>query len=177
MKIAIFGHKNWSLAKVHEVTHNLFLPQGIKIELIFAHGQQFPRYRQIFKIAIFGHETLLLAKYTRVAHILQILIYFKIAIFGHKTWSLTKDPEVAHILSFYPRGSKFSIFSLYGKQFPRYGGGGGGGILKITILGMKLGHWPKVPEVACLLSFYHSGSKLSFFSLSTGKQLLSYRPF
>ncbi len=33
---------------------------------------------------------------------------------------LAKVLEVAHILSFYHRGSKLTLFSLYGKQFPRY---------------------------------------------------------
>ncbi len=36
-------------------------------------------------------------------------------IWGHETWPLAKFPEFAHIiLSFYPRGSKLSILSLYG---------------------------------------------------------------
>ncbi len=35
-KIAIFGHETWPLAKVPEVVYALFLPQGVKIELVFA---------------------------------------------------------------------------------------------------------------------------------------------
>ncbi len=35
-KIAIFGHETWLLAKVPEVAHTPFLPQGVEIELIFA---------------------------------------------------------------------------------------------------------------------------------------------
>ena len=46
---------------------------------------------------------------------------FKLAILGHETWLLAKVPEIAHMLSFYPSGSKFSLFWLYGQQFPRYG--------------------------------------------------------
>ncbi len=37
LKIAIFGHETWPLAKVPEVAHiTLFLPQGFEIQLIFA---------------------------------------------------------------------------------------------------------------------------------------------
>ena len=46
---------------------------------------------------------------------------FQIAIFGNETWPLAKVPEVVHILSFYPKGSKLSVFSVYGQRFPRYG--------------------------------------------------------
>ncbi len=46
---------------------------------------------------------------------------FKIAIFEHETWQVAKVPEVVHTLSFYPRGSKLSLSSLYWEQFPRYG--------------------------------------------------------
>ena len=69
---------------------------------------------------------------------------FKLPIFGHETWSLAEVPEVAHIGSFYPKGSKFSLFLLNGQRFPRYGGP----IFKIAIFGHET--WPlaKVPEVA-----------------------------
>ncbi len=40
--------------------------------------------------------------------------------FGHKTWNLKKVPEVAYGPSFYPMGSKLSLFSLYESWFPRY---------------------------------------------------------
>ncbi len=43
---------------------------------------------------------------------------------------LKRFTEVACGPSFYPRGSKLSLFSLYGQWFPRYGP-----ILKITIFG------------------------------------------
>ncbi len=37
MKITIFGHETWNLKKGPEVAYmDLFLPQGVKIELIFA---------------------------------------------------------------------------------------------------------------------------------------------
>ncbi len=82
--------------------YTLFLPQWVEIELIF----------------------------DLWAVVSKISADFEIAIFGHETWSLTKDPEVAHILSFYHRGSKMSLFSLYGERFPRYGP-----IFKIAIFG------------------------------------------
>ncbi len=63
LKIAIFGHETWSLAKVPEVAHILsFQPRGSKLSLFSLYGQWFPRYGPIFKIAMFGHETLPLAK-------------------------------------------------------------------------------------------------------------------
>ena len=57
--------------------------------------------------------------------------------------NLAKVPEVAHILAFYPTGSKWSLFLLYGQRFSRYGP-----ILKISISGHET--WPltKDPEVA-----------------------------
>ncbi len=83
------------------------------------------------------------------AAVSEIQANFKIAIFGHETWRFAKIPKVAHILSFYPWGSKLSLFSLYGQRFPRYRP-----ISKLPYLGMKLGHWPKFP-------------KLHIYSLST----------
>ncbi len=53
-----------------------------------------------------------------------------------------KYPEVARILSSYPRGSKLSLFSLYGRFYPRYGP-----IFKIAILGHETWPWAKVSEV------------------------------
>ncbi len=88
--------------------------------------------------------------------------FFKISIFGHDTWPLAKVPEVAHtcLLSFYPKGSKWGIFSLYGQRFPRYGP-----IFKITLFRYET--WPltKYSEVAYMVSFYPRGLKLSLFLL------------
>ncbi len=41
--------------------------------------------------------------------------------------------------------------------------------------GTKLGHWPKVPKVPHIHSFYPTGWKLSLFSLY-GQWFLRYRP-
>ena len=59
-----------------------------------------------------------------------------------------------------PGGSIFSLFSLYGGRFPRYGA-----ISKIAIFGHDT--WPltKDSEVAHILSFYPRGSKFSLLSL------------
>ena len=72
---------------------------------------------------------------------------FKIAIFGHEIYPLAKVPEFAHILSFYPKGSKLSLFLLYGQWFQRYVS-----IIKIAIFGHET--WPlaKVLEVTHILS-------------------------
>ncbi len=61
---------------------------------------------------------------------------FKSAIFGHETWPLAKVPEVAH-MPFYLRGSKLSLYSLYGQRFMRYSR-----FSKLKYLGIKLGKWP-----------------------------------
>ena len=77
---------------------------------------------------------------------------FKITIFGHETWPLARVPEVSHIvvLSFYLRGSKLSLFSLYGQRFLRYVVS-----LNMPYLGMKL----EDPEVAHILCFYTVGGR------------------
>ncbi len=38
----------------------------------------------------------------------------------HETWPLAKVPEVACIISFYPKGAKLGLFSLYGQRLLRY---------------------------------------------------------
>ncbi len=72
--------------------------------------------------------------------------------------------------SCYPRGSKLSIFSIYGQQFPRCRP-----IFKIAIFVHQI--WPlaKVPEGAHILSFYPRGSKLSLFLLY-GQRFPRYGP-
>ena len=85
---------------------------------------------------------------------------FKIAIFGRDTWPLPKVPEVAHLLSFYPSGSKLSLFYLYWQRFLR-----DGPIFKLAIFGHETWPLPIVPDVAHIPSFYPRGSKLSLFLL------------
>ena len=83
--------------------------------------------------------------------------FFKISIFGHETWPLAKVPEVAHtcMLSFYHKGSKWGIFSLYGQRFPRYGP-----IFKIAWFRYQT--WPltKDSEVACIFALRTAVSKI-----------------
>ncbi len=118
---------------VESVLSALFLPQRVAIQLIFALyiPATVPRYGLILKIVTFGHET------CQKLHVM---------------------------LSFYPIGSKLSLFLLYGQRFPRYWSifRDIGQFSILPYLGMKLGHWP---EVARILSFYPMGSKLSLFSL------------
>ncbi len=157
------------------------------MSLFSLYRQWFPRFRPIYKIAIFGHETWPLAKVPEVAQILSFyprgsnskLSFFRsmgssfrdtdqffqnchiqFMILGHETWPLVKVPQVAHVLSFYPKGSKLSLFSLYGQRFLRYGP-----IFKIAIFGHETCPLAKVPEVANIISPYPTGSKLSLFSL------------
>ena len=178
----------WNLAigqSSRSCTCTRFLPQGVKLELIFALRAVVSEMLANFQIAIFHvfrHEAWPLAKVPEVVHILffyprgsklnlfsfyrqWFLRYgpiFKIAILG--MMKLGQSPEVAHILSFYPRGSKVSLFSLYGQRFLRswrYRT-----IFKIAIFGHDI-TWPltKAPEVAHILSFYPRGLKLSVLAL------------
>ncbi len=73
---------------------------------------------------------------------------FNISIFGYETWPLAEVPEVAHIPSFYHRGSKLSLVSLYGQRFPQYGQ-----TFKISIFEHE--NWPlaKVTGVAHTLPY------------------------
>ncbi len=120
----------------------LFLPQGVKIKLNFA---------------------------------LQAAVFETRADFQNcHIWAwnleLKKVPEVAYAPSFYPRGSKLSLFLLYWQQFPRYGP-----IFKIAIFGHETWNLKKVPKVVYAISFYPSGSKLSLLLLY-GQRFLRYGP-
>ncbi len=65
---------------------------------------------------------------------------------------VSEDPT--HIPSFYPRGSKLSLFLLYRHRFPRYRP-----IFKIAIFGHVTWQVAKVPEVAHTL-FLHQGVEI-----------------
>ncbi len=108
----------WNLANSQSsrrCTYTLFLPQGIEIELIFA-----------LRAAIYEIQADFQNCHT----------------FGHETCPLAKVSKVAHILSFYPRGSKLILFSLYGQRFLRYGW-----FSNLQDLGMILGHRPKFQKL------------------------------
>ncbi len=60
----------------------------VEIELIFAHGQQFPRYRSIIKIAIFGHWPK-----SRMLHIYSLPHRVEIELFhstGSRFWDASR---------------------------------------------------------------------------------------
>ena len=116
--------------KFQSCTYTLFVPKGFKIELIFA-------------------------LWATVSEILAVFQNFHI-------WALARVPEVVHIhvLSFYPTGSKLSLFFLYLQPFLRYGT-----IIKISIFGHEIFSLKTVSKVAYVLSFYPQGPKLSLFLL------------
>ena len=78
--------------------------------------------------------------------------FWKLPYLGMKLGHWREFQNVAH-MSFYPRESKFSLFSLYGQRFPRYRQ-----IFKISIFGHET--WPlvKVPEVAHIYSLSYPPS-------------------
>ena len=86
---------------------------------------------------------------------------------GHET-PLANPPDVAHVPSFYPRGLKLSLFSLYMQRFPR-----DRPIFKIAIFGHETWQVAKVPEVAHGTSFCPRGLKLILFLLY-GQQFSRY---
>ncbi len=91
------------------------LPQGVEIKLIF---------------------TLRAAVSEIWADFQNCHIWAWNLVIGRSSWSCTK-------LSFYPRGSKLSLFLLYGQPFPRYRP-----IFKMAIFGHETWQVAKVPEVA-----------------------------
>ncbi len=128
------------------------LPNGSKLSLFSLFGEFFPGSCPNLKIAIFGHETWPLAKVPEVALILstwgevkmelifalraavsEIRVNFQNSHIWPCNLAFGKVPDVAYILSFYPNGSKLSLFSLYGQRFPRYGP-----IFKINVFGHKI---------------------------------------
>ncbi len=123
---ASFGTKE---RRKHTGCSQLFLLQGVEIELIFAlpcvYGPQFLRYFHDFLNLLFSLYWQPFARYEPT---------FKISMFGHEIFNLKKRPKVAYVLSFYRRGSKLSLFFLYGQPFLRYES-----ISKLPYLGMKSG--------------------------------------
>ncbi len=85
-------------------TCTLFLPHGMEIELIFA-----------LRAAVF-----------------EIWAYFQNCYIW--AWNLEFEKSAGSCIwtSFYPRGSKLSLFQLYGQWFPRYGP-----FFKIAIFGYE----------------------------------------
>ena len=122
-----------------------FYPKGSNLSLPFLYGQWLWRYRQIFNTAIFGHET----------------------------WPLPKVQDSAHIFLFYPKVVKkwayfcsTSKLSLGFRDRPNF---------KFAVFGHEAWSLPNIKNVARIFSFYHTRSKLSWFSFY--KQRFSrYRP-
>ncbi len=125
-KIAIFGHKNWSLAQFYEsYTYSLFRLRGLISSLLllyhFVYGQHFPRYGPIFKLAIFRHGT----------------------------WPLAKAPEISQCTGtlFLPQwGRNWDYFCCMGSGFWDTAQAS-----KLPYLGMKLGHWQRSRSCAYAL--------------------------
>ncbi len=78
---------------------------------------------------------------------------------SHEKWPKFQKLHI-HVYSFYPRGLKLRLFSVYGQWFLRYGP-----IFKIAIFMHETWQVAKVPEVSHILSFYPIEPKLSLFSL------------
>ncbi len=136
LKIAIFGHETWPLAKIPQVAHiHSFYPSGEGDWAYFlATGSGFRDMTRFSKLPYLGMKLGHLSKFQK----LQIyslpppggrklglfLVYgqrflryrqiFKIAIFGHETWPLAKVPETPHIIPKLPPSPKLHSVLLYG---------------------------------------------------------------
>ncbi len=95
---------------------------------------------------------------------------------GHDTWPLDKISEVAQSARsctytlFLPKGSKLSLFSLYGQQFPRYMP-----IFKTAIFGHETWPFAKVPETAHILPTVPPESQISLrFALRLAISKIGY---
>ena len=108
------------------------LLQGVEIKLIFA-------------------LLCTMCLWTAVSEILADF-FFKFPYLGMKSRNWRNVPKFAYVLSFYPRGSKISLFSLYRQPFSRYET-----IFKISIFWHLILNLKKGPKVAYVLSFYPKG--------------------
>ena len=108
-------------------TYTSFLPQRVKIDLIFILRAAASKMRDnIENCHVWAWNLAIWPKSQKlhiVPHGLKLSLYSlygqrfsryglisKIDLFGHENCPLTKVPEGAHILSFYPKGSKLSSF-------------------------------------------------------------------
>ncbi len=89
-------------------------------------------------------------------------------------WNLaiSQVPEILHIPTFYPRGTKLSLFSLYGQRFPRYGQ-----IFKIDIFGHETRPLAKVPKIVLILCKLPPPSPKFYSVLLYGWPFPWYRQF
>ena len=62
----------------------------------------------------------LLDRYAKLRDWVGSILTHVTSIFGYEIYKLITGPKVAHVLSFYPKGSKLSLVSLYGQPFSRY---------------------------------------------------------
>ncbi len=175
---AIFGHETWQLAKVPEVAHIMsFYPRVSKLSFFFRSvmGTSF-RDTGWFQTCHIWAWNLAIGQSSRSCtyslfppqgeyktgpvHTQQQLAVSDMTMSGWKLTISLFHPSI------HPRGSKVSLFSLYGQWLLRFS--------KLPYLGMKLGHWQKDSEVTHIPYFYPS-TPLSLFSLY-GEWFLSYGP-
>ena len=144
-------------------TYTLFLPQGVKIDIIFALPALVSKIRANFQNCHIWAWNLAIGQSSRscthtlfLSHGDESELIFALEATASEIWVIFQNchiwqwnfaigqvPEVAHILSFYPKGSKLSLFALYGQWFPTYGA-----IFKLAIFGLETCRLTKDPEVA-----------------------------
>ncbi len=160
LRINLEGH--WPRFPMLHI-HSLSIPGGQNQVYFHSMGSGFRDTAWFFKISKFGHETWLLAiKVPEVAHAIfstpggRNWAYFcsthsafqdmgplsKLPYLGMKLGHWPKFQRL-HIYSLYLRGSKLSLFLLYGQWFPRYGH-----TFKICIFGHETWQVARVTEVA-----------------------------
>ncbi len=117
-----------------------FYPRGSKFSLFSLCGPPFSRYGPFFKFPYLGmkpgiwrqvpklyiHSLSITWLEIRLILALRAAVFgirtdLQNSIFGHEIWNSKKSPKFAYVLSFYTKGSKSRLFSLYGQLFSRYG--------------------------------------------------------
>ena len=122
LKIAIFGHETWPLAKVPEVAH--ILSPGVEIELIFDLQATVQRYRPFFNIAIFGYEIWPLGAKFQKLYIYSLStpggrnrVYFRSTGSGFRDMGrLSKLPYLGMKLGQSSRSCTYTVFQTHGSE-------------------------------------------------------------
>ncbi len=172
-KFPYLGMKSGIWRKVPKLLS--FYPGGSKLSLFSLYGQPFSRYWLVFEISIFGHEiwnlktgpksctyTLFLPQGSKLSFCSTDSLFWDTGQFAKFPYLFMKSGiwrKVPKLLSFYPGGSKLSLFSLYGQPFSRHWL-----VFKIPIFGHESWNLKTGPKSCMYTLVLPQGSKLSFCS-------------
>ncbi len=131
-----FWHKREKVVRGIAHTATLCLPQGVEIELFPSMGSHFQDTGRYSKLAYLGMKLGHWKKFQKLhlhslsiqgvefelivalrVAVSEILTNFQNCFIWAKNLASGKSCQKLHIHSFYPRGSKMSLFSFYGQRF------------------------------------------------------------